>query len=238
MTYMFFDMIAQYFTSSKYSSKYSSKVNIPLLISNVYVCIYFGTNQTDRLHGAFSLIFPGCGYWPSECHDLCPNRQPCCCYASSPLGAAVRLPFVFFSTMQQRPPPGVDSCSSSEVVQICPPRTRLVFRVTVPSAQGWRICFASGRHGSERPRGSERATPLCGRWHWPTECWSTRENAKMTVDFEECIKDSPRFRWGASRRLTPSFTHDPFPPVPLLLLLCLLAENDAAHAQFMVASTG
>lgn len=32
--------------------------------------------------------------------------------------------------------------------------------------------------------------------------WSgnTRKNAKMTVDFEECIKDSPRFRWDCLHR--------------------------------------
>lgn len=59
------------------------------------------------------------------------------------------------------------------------------------TGRGATDCCASG-DTSYHPHGSSDIPPRA----MTLADWSgnTRENAKMTVDFEECIKDSPRFR--------------------------------------------
>lgn len=89
---------------------------------------------------------------------------------------------------------GSGGSSSTSVVVIRPPLARLAFRVTVPSAEGRRTAARPGI--PVKPSARFERHPCRGRWHWPTEAGIHENNANMTVDFEECIKDSPRFRWG------------------------------------------
>lgn len=103
---------------------------------------------------------------------------------SSPLlGESPRCSYASRLSRQQR-----QQC----VVVISLPRTELAFCVTVPPGEGRQTAARQGIPVTIRT--VQAATSRLGQWHWLTEVGIHEKNAKMTVDFEECIKDSPRFR--------------------------------------------
>lgn len=99
-------------------------------------------------------------------------------------------------------PPRCSSYASLLLRQQCcrnPPAARWV-RILSHGAIGRRATGScSSGDTSHHPHGSSDTPPRA----MTLADWSgnTRENAKMTVDFEECIKDSPRFRQGCSSHI-------------------------------------
>lgn len=146
-------------------------------------------NQNHVSEGVSWLISLGC-FWQA-CLNVCPTsnfpkllRRLATSRRSSPLFRRLRGAATPLGRVDSGSGSSSTKCSSNP----------LAFRVTVPSAEGRRTAARPGT--PVKPSARFERHPCRGQWHWPTEAGIHENNAKMTVDFEECIKDSPRFRWG------------------------------------------